>query len=235
MKLFLPRFSASIKSFGTGHAVSCPQCQRRVAPSAAESQAIFLISIQNDVTLRIVSATRTIDPNITMADLLRDYPGAQRALFQAYHIGGCSSCGFSPDETLIALCQRNENLPVEEVIDTILEAHEADQALQISPADLSERLKKGDALALVDVRSREEWDAVHLPESKFLTQELMQEILSQWPKDKEIVFICHHGMRSLDAAAFFAGHGFHKAKSMKGGIDAWSTEVDPNVARYHVE
>lgn len=201
----------------------------------AEIQAIVLISIQNDVTLRIVSATRTIDPNITMADLLRDYPGAQRALFQAYHIGGCSSCGFSPDETLVALCQRNENLPVEEVIDTILEAHDADQALQISPADVSERLKQGDALALVDVRSREEWDAVHLPESKFLTQELMQEILSQWPKDKEIVFICHHGMRSLDAAAFFAGHGFQKVKSMKGGIDAWSTEVNPNVPRYHVK
>ena len=201
----------------------------------AEIQAIVLISIENDVTLRVVSATRAIDPNITMADLLRDYPGAQRALFQAYHIGGCSSGAFIPDETLAALCQRNENLPVEEVIDTILEAHEADQALQISPADVSERLKQGDALALVDVRSREEWDAVHLPESKFLTQELMQEILSQWPKDKEIVFICHHGMRSLDAAAFFAGHGFQKAKSMKGGIDAWSTEVDPNVPRYHVE
>jgi rhodanese-related sulfurtransferase len=212
-----------------------PRCQWRVTRSRQEIQAIALISIENDVTLRTVSATRTIDPNITMAELLRDYPGAQRALFRAYHIGGCSSCGFSPDETLAALCQRNEDLPVEEVVDTILEAHEADQALQIAPVDVADQLKEGGSLALIDVRSREEWDAVHLPESKFLTQELMQEILSKWPKDKEIVFLCHHGVRSLDAAAFFAGHGFQKAKSMRGGIDAWSTEVDAKVPRYHVE
>jgi hypothetical protein len=97
-----------------------PRCQWRVTRSRQEIQAIALISIENDVTLRTVSATRTIDPNITMAELLRDYPGAQRALFRAYHNGGCSSCGFSPDETLAALCQRNEDLPVEEVVDTIL-------------------------------------------------------------------------------------------------------------------
>ncbi len=38
----------------------------------------------------------TIDPNITMRELLEQFPGAQRALFRKYHIGGCSSCGFSP-------------------------------------------------------------------------------------------------------------------------------------------
>src|SRR5438270_13426927 len=112
-----------------------------------------------------------------MAELLQEYPGAQRALFRAYHIGGCSHCGFKPGETLEEVCRRNGGLPVGEVVDTILQGHRAEQAMQVSPRELAARLEAGESLAVVDVRSREEWEAVHLPQSVFLTQELMQEIL----------------------------------------------------------
>ena len=109
--------------------------------------------------------------------------------------------------------------------------------MQIEPEELSRRLKEESEspVALIDVRSREEWDAVHLNESQFLTQELMQEILTSWPKEREIVFVCHHGIRSQDAAAFFAGHGFTEAKSLAGCIDAWSMRIDPSLPRYHLE
>jgi rhodanese-related sulfurtransferase len=182
-----------------------------------------------------VNVTNTIDPNISMGALLVEYPGAQRALFRAYHIGGCSSCGFAPNETLAAVCERNDQLPVEEAIQTILAAHDADRRMQISPTQIASRTEAGEDLALIDVRSREEWDAVHLENSTFLTQELMEEILTTWPKDREIVFLCHHGIRSLDAAAFFAGHGFQNVASMSGGIDSWSLEVDPAIPRYELE
>jgi len=76
---------------------------------------------------------------------------------------------------------------------------------------------------------------VHLEAATFFTQELMQEIMAEWPKDREIIFICHHGVRSLDAASYFAGHGFTHARSMTGGLDAWSVEVDPQLSRYHLE
>jgi rhodanese-related sulfurtransferase len=194
-----------------------------------------LIFARDDVRLTFVSAIKTIDPNITMAELLREYPGAQRALFRAYHIGGCSSCGFGPDETLAGVCERNDNLPVEEVIETIVAAHDADLKMQISPIELSERRKIGEQLPLIDVRSREEWEAVHIDGAIFLTQDLMQEMISEWPKDREFVFVCHQGIRSLDAASFFAGHGFQNVKSLAGGIDAWSAEVDPALPRYRLE
>ena len=71
-----------------------------------------------------------IDPNVTMKELLIQFPGAQRALFRKYHIGGCASCGFSPEETLAGVCARNENLDVDEVIEHITASHEADLALQ---------------------------------------------------------------------------------------------------------
>ena len=72
--------------------------------------------------------TATIDPNITMGDLVSLFPGAQRALFRGHHIGGCSSCGFKSGETLAQVCARNENLPVETAVQTILSAHDEDQA-----------------------------------------------------------------------------------------------------------
>jgi rhodanese-related sulfurtransferase len=181
-----------------------------------------------------VSQTHTIDPNWTMSMLLQAYPGAQRALFRAYHIGGCASCGFQPTETLAGVCRRNGDLPVDEVIETILTAHEADERMQVAAQEVAKRIESGEDLPLIDVRSREEWDAVHIQGARFFTQEMMQELLA-WPKEKEFVFVCHHGVRSLDAAAYFLGHGFENVRSMEGGIDAWSVRVDPSLPRYHLE
>jgi rhodanese-related sulfurtransferase len=179
--------------------------------------------------------TVSIDPNITMSDLLVQFPGAQRALFRKYHIGGCSSCGFSPDETLAGVCARNDNLNVEDVVDHIATSHEADTAIQIEPAELSRRLATGESIYLLDVRTREEWEAVKLPDSHLFTQELMQEILAKHSRPSLLVIYDHKGTRSLDATAFFQGHGFENVKSLRGGIDAWSAEVDPELPRYHLE
>ena len=176
-----------------------------------------------------------IDPNLTMQELLQAFPGAQRALFRKYHIGGCSSCGFQPTETLAQVCERNERLPVNEVIDHILASHEADLKMQIAPEDLDAKIKSGASVLLVDVRTREEFEAVHISGSVLLTQEAMQEGLMKWDRSGLLVLIDHQGTRSMDAAAYFAGHGFENAKSLRGGIDAWSRDVDASLARYHLE
>jgi len=176
-----------------------------------------------------------IDPNITMKELLVQFPGAQRALFRKYHIGGCSSCGFSPDETLAGVCARNENLNVDEVVEHIVISHDADLAMQIEPRQLADRIAAGEDVYLLDVRTREEHDAAKLPGSRLFTQELMQEILGNGPRQDLFVVYDHTGARSMDAAAYFQGHGFENVKSLRGGIDAWSAEVDPVLPRYHLE
>src|SRR5688500_8037490 len=109
-----------------------------------------------------MAMTVSIDPQTTMGDLLALFPGAQRALFRRYHIGGCASCGFRPEETLAEVCARNEGLPVDEVTAHIIASHEEDQRLQISPADLAIALKEDPTARLIDVRTREEYDAVHI-------------------------------------------------------------------------
>ena len=111
-----------------------------------------------------------------MRNLLEQFPGAQRALFRKYHIGGCSSCGFSPDETLAAVCARNDNLKVEEVVDHIVTSNTADRAMQIEPRELGDRLDNGEKIHLLDVRTREEHEAVKIDNAQLFTQELMPEI-----------------------------------------------------------
>jgi rhodanese-related sulfurtransferase len=54
-------------------------------------------------------------------------------------------------------------------------------------------------------------------------------------KAQRIVVYCHHGTRSLDSAAYLAGHGFTNVKSLAGGIDAWSCEIDQELPRYRLE
>ena len=177
--------------------------------------------------------TATIDPQTSMGELLSLFPGAQRALFRSYHIGGCSSCGFNPAETLAQVCARNNNLNADEVAQTILTAHEADEKMRIAPTEAAELVKTGKA-RLIDVRSREEWDATHIEGSTFFTQELMHS-LGGLPKDELLVFVCHHGVKSMDAAAYFLGHGLENVRVLRGGIDAWSCDVDANLPRYELE
>lgn len=182
-----------------------------------------------------MASTTDISGDITMRELLMQFPGAQRALFRKYHIGGCSSCGFGPDETLAQVCARNDGLPVEEVAAHIVESQAQDDRMQISPTDLAAALKSDPAAKLLDVRTREEFDAVHVEGAIFMTRDLMQEILGSWDRRALLAVMCHHGIRSMDAAAYFAGHGFENVKSVRGGIDAWSCEVDPELPRYELE
>jgi rhodanese-related sulfurtransferase len=176
-----------------------------------------------------------MDPSITMRELLEQFPGAQRALFRRYHIGGCSSCGFAPEETLGGVCARNENLNTTEVIEHIIESDAADKAMQIEPRELAEHMARGEPVQLLDVRTREEFEAVKIDGAHFFTQELMQEAMSTWSRDHLLVIYDHAGTRSLDAAAYFQGHGFANVKSLRGGIDAWSADVDPQLPRYRLE
>jgi rhodanese-related sulfurtransferase len=182
-----------------------------------------------------MNSIAAIDPNITMRKLLLQFPGAQRALFRKYHIGGCSSCGFGPEETLAGVCARNENLNVDEVIEYIVASEELERAMQIEPRELADRIGRGEEVYLLDVRTREEFDAVKIDNAQLFTQELMQEIQSKWPRENLLVVYDHQGTRSMDAAAYFQGHGFENVKSLRGGIDAWSAEIDPKLPRYHLE
>jgi rhodanese-related sulfurtransferase len=170
----------------------------------------------------------------TMQEILEAYPGAQRALFRKHHIGGCSHCGFQPAETLEQVCQRNNNLNVADILDSIRASHEQDEKVFMSAKDLAQLRRENPALTLLDVRSRQEFDAVHIAGSVLMSQTVTQEIMSQWPRDRLLIIIDHQGRSGLDAAAYFAGHGFANVRCLRGGLDAWSQDVDPKLPRYRL-
>lgn len=169
-----------------------------------------------------------------MRELLEQCPGAQRALFRHYHIGGCASCGFQPEETLEGVCARNDGVDPQEAIARILEAHEADEKVLINPVEADAAVRSAGA-RLLDIRTREEFEAVHIPGSHLMGQDFLQEVMGTWPKDTAIIIVDHTGSRSLDAAAYFTGHSFTNIRALRGGIDAWSCEVDPALPRYTTE
>jgi rhodanese-related sulfurtransferase len=169
----------------------------------------------------------------TMTDLLQAYPGAQRALFARYHIGGCQSCGFSPTETVAQVCTRND-VQLQEALAHVQESHASDQKIQITPHELA-TLIQANAVRLLDSRTREEHEAVKIPGSEMLTQDHIQHIFNSWDRAETIVIYDHQGSRSIDAAAYFIGHGFAETKCLSGGIDAYSEQVDPSLPRYRLE
>ena len=175
-----------------------------------------------------------IDPQSAMREVLDAYPGAQRALFRRYHIGGCASCGFQPTETLDQVCRRNGGLSVNEVLDHIRASHEQDERILLEPKDLAAWLKQDKSIRLLDVRSREEFEAVHMEGAVLMAQPMMQEIMAEGTNSRPLVIVDHQGGQGLDAAAYFLGHGLTNVRCLRGGIDAWSQEVDPNLPRYRL-
>ena len=167
-----------------------------------------------------------------MSAVLDAFPGAQRALFRRYHIGGCSSCGFQPTETLAQVCARNGDLDVNEVLDHIRASHEQDAKILIEPKELAEWRKQDASVRVVDVRSREEFEAVNIAGSQLLSQDVMRQIMGEGTNTRPLVIVDHQGKSALDAAAYFMGHGLQNVRCLRGGIDAWAQEVETTMRRY---
>jgi rhodanese-related sulfurtransferase len=176
--------------------------------------------------------TQNFSVQSPMREVLEIFPGAQRALFRRYHIGGCSSCGFNPDETLAQVCARNGNLDVAEVLAHIQSSHEQDAKVLISPKELTGLLQRDKSVKLVDVRSREEFEAVKIEGSVLLSQDVMRELMASGSNTNPIVVIDHAGKNGLDAAAYFMGHGLSNVRCLRGGLDAWAQEVESKMRRY---
>jgi monothiol glutaredoxin len=102
---------------------------------------------------------------------------------------------------------------------------------QLSAPELKALLESGTPFELVDVRSEAERAMARIEGSHLLDQ-AYHDALLQRDRDTPLVFQCHHGVRSQQAAEYFRHHGFRNLSNLQGGIDAWSILVDPSVPRY---
>ncbi|WP_322522218.1 rhodanese-like domain-containing protein [Guyparkeria halophila] len=85
---------------------------------------------------------------------------------------------------------------------------------------------------LLDVREPWEYQLCHIDGSSSVPMSTVPANVGQLDKDKPIVCICHHGMRSMQVALFLEQHGFAHVINLTGGVDAWATQVDSNMPTY---
>jgi adenylyltransferase/sulfurtransferase len=108
----------------------------------------------------------------------------------------------------------------------------APEDLEITPADAKRRLDRDERLLLVDVRESWEFGICRIEGAKHIPMGSIPANLQALDTGDEVICYCHHGMRSLDVAVWLRGQGVERAKSLAGGIERWSLEIDPGVPRY---
>jgi rhodanese-related sulfurtransferase len=104
--------------------------------------------------------------------------------------------------------------------------------LEITPAETKQRLDRGEKLLLVDVREPWETQICRIEGAKLIPMGSIPANLQALDTDDDVICYCHHGMRSLDVAVWLRNQGVASAKSLAGGIERWSLEIDPRVPRY---
>ena len=110
-------------------------------------------------------------------------------------------------------------------------SHDLPPIHQLSAPELQALIESGAAIELVDVRTDEERAVAVIDGSRLLDQAYHDALLLR-DRETPLVFQCHHGIRSQNAAEYFRHQGFRNLYNLRGGIDAWSMLVDPSVPRY---
>ncbi len=112
---------------------------------------------------------------------------------------------------------------------------EAQMAIpELDPAALAERRKAGEELLLIDVREPFEAELARIEGARLIPLGELEAALpglEAW-RDRPVVIHCHHGGRSRTACQLLRDRGFGRVENLRGGIEAWSREVDPRVPRY---
>ncbi len=103
---------------------------------------------------------------------------------------------------------------------------------QVSATELKARIQNEENLFLLDVREPHEFQYARIENSVLIPLNQIPQRLGELDQQQEIVVICHHGMRSQQAASFLVHSGFKNIANLVGGIDAWSCNCDSSVPRY---
>ncbi|MBW3630954.1 MAG: molybdopterin-synthase adenylyltransferase MoeB [Gemmatimonadetes bacterium] len=142
----------------------------------------------------------------------------------------CPVCGENPTITELIDYEVFCGIPQAEAE----EAAELAQVPEMTAAALKDRLDRGDRLTIIDVRERHEWDIVNLESTgaKLIPLSEIEDRMVEIDSRDEIVLHCKMGGRSARAAHLLRDKGYDRLWNLRGGILAWSDEVDRTMAKY---
>jgi rhodanese-related sulfurtransferase len=103
---------------------------------------------------------------------------------------------------------------------------------EVSPTDAAALLQEKKA-RFIDVRELWEVATAHIEGAVSIPMgDVASRAHQELDPDERLVVLCHAGVRSMNVTVWLRNQGFEQVQSLRGGIDAWSVEVDPTVARY---
>jgi adenylyltransferase/sulfurtransferase len=199
-----------------------------LVPSCAEGGVLSVLpgivgSIQANETIKLILGA---EDTLVNRLLLFDAWHMKFREFKLRKDPNCPVCGENPAiKELIDYEQFCGLAPSQQVA--------APQLAEITATELKQRLDRGDDLQIIDVREPGEYEIARLPKTKLIPLAQVTNRMNEIDASRETVVHCKGGVRSAKAIAALQQAGFHgKLVNLKGGITAWSDEVDPQVAKY---
>lgn len=104
--------------------------------------------------------------------------------------------------------------------------------MEITVQEFDALRRDGVTMTIVDVRNPPEIAVCAFDGSTNIPMHDIPANLDSLPDDGRLVVVCHHGSRSLQVTAWLHRNGLTNAVSLRGGVDAWSREIDPSMPRY---
>lgn len=138
----------------------------------------------------------------------------------------CPVCGDQPTVTSLIDYEQFCGIP------DLEEQQRIEAEFEIEPTELKAKLDSGNDVFVLDVRNPDEFEIGRIEGSKLIPLPQLLEGVNALDSARETVVLCHAGLRSAQAVNFLRSIGFSKVKNLRGGIDAWSTDVDASVPRY---
>ena len=138
----------------------------------------------------------------------------------------CPSCGLSP--TILSL-EKSAYAPV---VCSTPSPSMSETPIEITVEEASRLLAGPTPPVLLDVRETDEYAVCRIEGSRLIPMNTVPTRLAEIPTDAWVLVQCHHGGRSMKVTQFLRSKGFTRVSNLKGGIDAWSLKVDPEVPRY---
>jgi adenylyltransferase/sulfurtransferase len=143
----------------------------------------------------------------------------------------CPVCGENP--TVRELIDYEEFCGLRPAAEQNTTATEGERMEEITASELKERIDRGDDLQIVDVREQNEYDIARIPGATLIPLGQVTQRMGEIDEGRETVVHCKGGARSARAIEALTGAGFKgKLLNLKGGIAAWSNDVDPSVPKY---
>jgi len=199
-----------------------------LVPSCAEGGVLGVLPgvigvIQGIETIKLILG---LGDSLVGRLLLFDAPSMRFRELKLRKDPACPLCGEHRTITALIDYQQFCGLP------TAAEAQVQSGAVEIGPTELRALQDRGEAFDLIDVREPHEYEIARIEGARLIPLGTLPARLAELDSSRLIVLQCHHGQRSMRALELLRQSGFRKLKNLRGGIDAWSREVDRTVPRY---